>query len=123
MTQAEWEKLYANMESYNGQNSQDTKDLYEQGLIDPDLKKEIEDLREKIKNTLKNLNCTQKEGKGSDEDFRFDTDCVKNLKELAADYEKLNALNAEKNEMRCIWNIEEQESLRGKNILFSSFRK
>jgi len=48
MTQAEWEKLYANMESYNRQNSQDTKDLYEQGLIDPDLKKETEDLQEKI---------------------------------------------------------------------------
>ncbi|WP_419487086.1 fibronectin type III domain-containing protein [Chryseobacterium bernardetii] len=120
MTQAEWEKLYDNIGSYTGQNNQDTSDLYEQGLIDPDLKKEIEDLQEKIKNELNNLNCTKEEtkAKGSNEDFRFDPDCVKNLKDLAADLEKLKALNAEKDKMRCIWSIGEQESLKGKAFYF-----
>lgn len=120
MTQAEWEKLYENIGSYTSQNNQDTSDLYEQGLIDPDLKKEIEDLQEKIKNELNNLNCTKKEtkAKGSNEDFRFDPDCVKNLKDLAADLEKLKALNAKKDKMRCIWSIGEQESLKGKAFYF-----
>ncbi|WP_326983252.1 hypothetical protein VUJ46_01520 [Chryseobacterium sp. MYb264] len=120
MTQAEFDALYADINTYTGQGGSTVTDLYNQGLVDPDLKDQIDDKEQEIKNLLQNLNCTKEEtkAKGSNEDFKFDEDCVQRLKDLKAQLQALKDLvnNATKN--ACIWNVGEHEGLKGKTFYF-----
>ncbi|MDY3548975.1 AHH domain-containing protein, partial [Riemerella anatipestifer] len=123
MSQSDYDKLFDDVNNLIGKNNQDTSSLYDQGLITPKLKKEIEDLEQKIKDELKDLTCAVKDDKKKGSDDVAETDCIQKLKNLKADIEELKSKNAEKDEMRCIWNIAPNENLKGKTYYFQISEK
>ncbi|EKB54077.1 hypothetical protein HMPREF9699_02120, partial [Bergeyella zoohelcum ATCC 43767] len=123
MSQSDYDKLFDDVNNLIGKNNQDTSSLYDQGLITPKLKKEIEDLEQKIKDELKDLTCAVKDDKKKGSDEVAETDCIQKLKNLKADIEELKSKNAEKDEMRCIWNIAPNENLKGKTYYFQISEK
>lgn len=124
MSPSDFDDLSGNIGTYTGQSGTVVSNLFDQGLVDSDLKDQIQTEKDKIDSLLQNLNCTKDDkGKGSNEDFKFEDECTEKLKELKALLENYQNLINQATANACIWDIEEKDNLKGKTFYFQRSTK